>query len=1067
MAQRRGRIQLGYEPDVIDLCGVDDAPTIDAYDSSSDDEPIALSAARKRLAPANAPAPTDAPRFAPASEAFDDSVAPPVDAFNDFSTGGMTFESFAPKKTKKPAAPKAERKPKAEAKPAAAKRERGETAKAADAVKKTSKASRRHERVERNAKLRSGELALPKPVVDFDGAKAATMLKMVRRGVDVHLPRGRPPYRSQLQVIDGALRAAEASRSAFLESPTGTGKTLAALAAALAWQRANYDTTPTRVVWVARTHDQLQHAVREYERSCPYRPLMSLRLSRERFCLHPDIATAPNKAEACEEATKIQKNNNKRGRFDVKNSGCRHLDTAEKIGYPQSQKWRPHFRLGGKMNVWDIEDAVKEGQATHVCPFHMAQDQIQEGASLIFVTYQQLVEPITRRAGGLEQVFEDALVVVDEAHNLPQVARDAASYDVSEDRLADLVRTLEEFVPYLDEHDEAQAMLRSLIAPPGGDAPPEAPEDAADAPKKKKKAKKKPLLFEATARGGPLVALLGWLRAAKDGDAAPLPPAAAARDGDARERVWGGAAAAELVRDVVGLRSADRVDENTKILWKLRKTLIDEGLESGAVRSDTINDLEQILVKLRYLLEPAAARHYRLICRSEPRVAPKAPWQPTRRGPARGGGRGGRGGRGRGRESKAARDARERVEEAERAAAARRVETGCDADRKLTLRFVCLQGSVAMTQLTRGQRAAGLGEANYVRPARSLLMLSGTLRPCDLLAEELGLDLGPPDRLLPTRFAAAADENVDGGGGAAPADDGPPLSQCYAVHAVAACHLPAIASSLLPLHLPVASGVDLDASYKNATAEPDAPATRRYYDALATALLGVASAAPHGVLVFFKSYRLLELALKRWTETGGLARLRAEKEVHVESRDLSGDSFDAMVAEYRAAAASARGALLLAVMRGRAAEGADFKDDAARCVCIVGVPYPPRFDANTRLKIEHDGRDRGETWYRAEAYRNVNQAAGRLIRHAKDFGALVLLDRALTANSMMSEWYADRLATLGGATELHNRLRAFFAAKRAGDGTSAAPCDLTGSAAAVPLSDAERAREARLQRFAA
>ena len=59
MAQR-GRIILGYEPDstdVIDLCGVDDAPTIDAYDSSSDDEPIALSAARKRLAPANAPAP--------------------------------------------------------------------------------------------------------------------------------------------------------------------------------------------------------------------------------------------------------------------------------------------------------------------------------------------------------------------------------------------------------------------------------------------------------------------------------------------------------------------------------------------------------------------------------------------------------------------------------------------------------------------------------------------------------------------------------------------------------------------------------------------------------------------------------------------------------------------------------------------------------------------------------------------------------------------------------------------------------------------------------------------------
>ena len=68
-------------------------------------------------------------------------------------------------------------------------------------------------------------------------------------------------------------------------------------------------------------------------------------------------------------------------------------------------------------------------------------------------------------------------------------------------------------------------MLRSLIAPPGGDAPPEAPEDAADAPKKKKKAKKKPLLFEATARGGPLLALLGWLRAAHITLANPRRPA--------------------------------------------------------------------------------------------------------------------------------------------------------------------------------------------------------------------------------------------------------------------------------------------------------------------------------------------------------------------------------------------------------------------------------------------------------------------------------------------------------------------------------------------------------------
>jgi Rad3-related DNA helicase len=34
------------------------------------------------------------------------------------------------------------------------------------------------------------------------------------------------------------------------------------------------------------------------------------------------------------------------------------------------------------------------------------------------------------------------------------------------------------------------------------------------------------------------------------------------------------------------------------------------------------------------------------------------------------------------------------------------------------------------------------------------------------------------------------------------------------------------------------------------------------------------------------------------------------------------------------------GAILMGVCRGRISEGLDFSDDAARCVIIVGIPYP-------------------------------------------------------------------------------------------------------------------------------
>ena len=106
-----------------------------------------------------------------------------------------------------------------------------------------------------------------------------------------------------------------------------------------------------------------------------------------------------------------------------------------------------------------------------------------------------------------------------------------------------------------------------------------------------------------------------------------------------------------------------------------------------------------------------------------------------------------------------------------------------------------------------------------------------------------------------------------------------PLSQAYAAHAVAACHLPTLApapgrpAALAALQLARAAGTELDGSYANATKDPESTTSRRYYDAVATALLGVAAATPGGILVFFKSYQLLELATARWETTGGRARL--------------------------------------------------------------------------------------------------------------------------------------------------------------------------------------------------
>ncbi|CAJ1443372.1 unnamed protein product [Effrenium voratum] len=307
---------------------------------------------------------------------------------------------------------------------------------------------RRKERRELAADLRAGVLPLPPPVVGYD--VQVERLCSSHKVADLELFFPRAPLASQLQLMSAACVALgdPRPRAALLESPTGTGKTLALLSSVLAFQQKCFRswqegggvlppapaiksmrpgeelTTPVpRVVWIARTHDQLEHAVAELRR-LPYRPLQSLRISRERFCLHPFVQQAIDKSAACEMATVTRNGNALGGGI----SGCVHLDNAEAIGYPSTATHRAKFEAGGKLAVYDIEDLVKEGHDTHTCPYHAAMDLTNEGAGIVFATYPQMLDPCVRETSSFDQVLQDSVLVIDEAHNVAQAARDCSSF---------------------------------------------------------------------------------------------------------------------------------------------------------------------------------------------------------------------------------------------------------------------------------------------------------------------------------------------------------------------------------------------------------------------------------------------------------------------------------------------------------------------------------------------------------------------------------------------------------------------------------------------------------------
>jgi regulator of telomere elongation helicase 1 len=200
--------------------------------------------------------------------------------------------------------------------------------------------------------------------------------------IDIALPAGFEPYPAQRAVISAALSALTSSTHALLESPTGTGKSLALLCATLGFA-AHYRTEelkrlieqhhpeaaegsladleatgfadklkeeiPVPRIWYAtRTHSQVAHLVNELRRT-PYRPKITVLASREQYCINSVVisnATAlshGNKNTACKEA--------------VEKGRCHYFRNVAML--------RP-----ADGEILDVEDIVSRGRRLQACPYY-------------------------------------------------------------------------------------------------------------------------------------------------------------------------------------------------------------------------------------------------------------------------------------------------------------------------------------------------------------------------------------------------------------------------------------------------------------------------------------------------------------------------------------------------------------------------------------------------------------------------------------------------------------------------------------------------------------------------
>jgi chromosome transmission fidelity protein 1 len=266
---------------------------------------------------------------------------------------------------------------------------------------------------------------------------------------------------------------------------------------------------------------------------------------------------------------------------------------------------------------------------------------------------------------------------------------------------------------------------------------------------------------------------------------------------------------------------------------------------------------------------------------------------------------------------------------------------------------------------------------NVLEEAHALALVGGTLRPFAHVAAEL---LGPGSDW--TRRAAEADRQLER------IDSGPVSSSVVTPHFTAfTCdHVIPPSNVLLQCYSSGPTGQTLDFRHQSRS-------SAAVCDEVGRLIRDACRIVPCGVVVFLPSYAYEAFLINHWKKTGLWNELLKAKALHREPK--SPQQLDASLQAFARDAKT--GALLFSVIGGKMSEGINFSDDMARCVIVVGLPYPDITDPELREKMSNMDASpnrtiSGNDYYHNLCMRAVNQSVGRAIRHANDFASIILAD---------------------------------------------------------------------------
>ncbi|NWU11000.1 FANCJ protein, partial [Cephalopterus ornatus] len=203
-----------------------------------------------------------------------------------------------------------------------------------------------------------------------------------------------------------------------------------------------------KIFFGTRTHKQIAQITRELKRTAYSSVPMTILSSRDYTCIHPVVSNSgSNRNEMCVEL--LEGKNGK---------SCAYYHGVHKLSEHHALQ-----SAHGVYRAWDIEDLVSLGRKLRACAYFAARE-LMVGADIVFCPYNYLLDPQIRESMDIN--LKGQVVILDEAHNIEDCARESVSYGVTESQLRAAREELDFMVSNnirQNDHGPLKAVCCSLI----------------------------------------------------------------------------------------------------------------------------------------------------------------------------------------------------------------------------------------------------------------------------------------------------------------------------------------------------------------------------------------------------------------------------------------------------------------------------------------------------------------------------------------------------------------------------------------------------------------------------